>query len=114
MNNEELDRIFHALSNSKRRVILSQLAEGQATVSQLAASFPDISLPAISKHIKVLEKAKLIDQGINAQYRPCKINGTTVNALSAWVETTSKLWTQRFNQLDDYLLDVRTKEELDE
>ncbi len=99
---DKLDRIFGALANATRRAILSRLAEGEATVNELAEPF-DMSLPAISKHIKVLERAGLITQGQKAQYRPCIINVTPLQEISKWTEQYRHIWEASFDRMDDYI-----------
>jgi len=97
---EILDRTFAALANSTRRAILARLAKGEATVNELAEPF-NMSLPAISKHIKVLEHAGLIIQGQKAQYRPCSIDATPLQEISKWTEQYRHIWEERFDQMDD-------------
>jgi DNA-binding transcriptional ArsR family regulator len=97
-----LDQTFAALSNSTRRAILARLAEGEATVNELAEPF-NMSLPAISKHIKVLERAGLITQGQNAQYRPCTINAAPLKEVSEWTEQYRHIWEARFDRMNDYI-----------
>ena len=99
---KQLDQIFSALANSTRRAILARLAEGEATVNELAEPF-NMSLPAISKHIKVLERAGLIIQGQKAQYRPCTIEVMPLKQVSDWTEQYRHIWEARFDQMDEYL-----------
>jgi DNA-binding transcriptional ArsR family regulator len=99
---DRLDQTFAALANSTRRAILARLAKGEATVNELAAPFK-MSLPAISKHIKILERAGLITQGQKAQYRPCTIDGTPLREISRWAEQYRHIWEERFDQMDDYI-----------
>jgi len=106
---ERLDQTFAALANTTRRAILARLAEGEATVNELAEPF-DMSLPAISKHIKVLERAGLITQGQKAQYRPCTIDVTPLQEISKWTEQYRHIWEERFDQLDDYINQLNPKE----
>ena len=106
---DRLDQTFAALANTTRRAILARLAEGEATVNELAEPF-DMSLPAISKHIKVLERAGLIVQGQQAQYRPCTINATPLQEISKWAEQYRHIWEERFNQLDEYINQLNPKE----
>ena len=108
-----LDQTFAALANTTRRAILARLAEGEATVNELAEPF-DMSLPAISKHIKVLERAGLITQGQNAQYRPCTIDATPLQEVSAWAEQYRHIWEERFDRMDDYMQQLQNKERDDE
>ncbi len=104
-----LDRTFSALADPTRRAIITRLATGEATVLELAAPF-DISLPAISRHLKVLEKAGLIERGRDAQRRPCRLRTEPLTAVSAWVEHTREAWEERLDRLDDYLRELREKE----
>jgi DNA-binding transcriptional ArsR family regulator len=106
---DRLDQTFAALANNTRRAILARLAEGEATVNELAEPF-NMSLPAISKHIKVLERAGLIVQGQKAQYRPCTIDATPLQEISRWTEQYRHIWEQRFDQLDDYINQLNPKE----
>jgi DNA-binding transcriptional ArsR family regulator len=108
-DDDRLSQTFAALANSTRRAILARLAEGEATVNELAEPF-DMSLPAISKHIKVLERAGLIAQGQKAQYRPCTINVTPLEEISKWTEQYRHIWETRFERLDDYINQLNIKE----
>ena len=99
---DRLSQTFAALANSTRRAILARLAEGEATVNELAAPF-NMSLPAISKHIKVLERAGLITQGQKAQYRPCTIDVTPLQEISRWTEQYCHIWEARFDRIDEYI-----------
>lgn len=108
-DDEKLDQIFAALANSTRRAILARLAEGEATVNELAEPF-NLSLPAISRHIKVLERAGLITQGQKAQYRPCTIDVTPLREVSAWTEQYRHIWEERFDRMDDYINQLNNKE----
>jgi DNA-binding transcriptional ArsR family regulator len=99
---DKLSLTFAALANSTRRAILARLAEGEATVNELAEPF-DMSLPAISKHIRVLERAGLITQGQRAQYRPCTIEVTPLKEISRWTEQYRHIWEARFDRMDDYI-----------
>lgn len=107
---DKLSQIFAALANSTRREILARLAQGEATVNELAEPF-NMSLPAISKHIKVLERAGLIKQGKNAQYRPCTIDVTPLQEVSRWTEQYRHIWETSFDRMDDYINQL--KEERD-
>ncbi len=106
---DRLSQTFAALANSTRRAILARLAEGEATVNELAEPF-DMSLPAISKHIKVLERAGLITQGQKAQYRPCTIDVTPLQEISNWTEQYRHIWEARFDQMDDYIYQLKNRE----
>ena len=99
---ERLDLTFAALANTTRRAILARLARGEATVNELAEPF-QMSLPAISKHIKVLERAGLITQGQKAQYRPCTIEAAPLKTVSTWAEQYRHIWEERFGQMDAYI-----------
>ena len=112
-DDDRLSQTFAALANSTRRAILARLAEGEATVNELAEPF-DMSLPAISKHIKVLERAGLITQGQKAQYRPCTIDVTPLEEISEWTEQYRHIWEARFDQMDDYINLLNTKEKNNE
>jgi len=101
-DDDRLDQIFAALANTTRRAILARLAEGEATVNQLAEPFA-MSLPAISKHIKVLERAGLIIQGQKAQYRPCTIDTTPLQEIFRWTEQYRPIWEASFDRMDDYI-----------
>ena len=102
MQPEELDRTFHALSDATRRAILARLATGDATVNELAEPFA-ISLPAISKHLKVLEQAGLITRGRNAQYRPCHLETDALKEAYSWIDAYREIWEERFDRLAAYL-----------
>ncbi len=112
-DNDPLSLTFAALANPTRRAILARLAQGEATVNELAEPF-DMSLPAISKHIKVLERAGLIIQGQKAQYRPCKIDATPLKEISNWTEQYRHIWEARFDQMDDYIHQIIGKEKKNE
>lgn len=101
-----LDATFAALANSTRRSILARLAEGAATVNELAEPF-DMTLPAISKHIKVLERAGLIRRGHRAQFRPCAIEASALREVSTWADQYRSIWESRFDQLDAYLTQLQ-------
>jgi DNA-binding transcriptional ArsR family regulator len=104
-----LDETFAALANSTRRAILSRLADGAATVNELAEPF-SLTLPAVSKHIKVLERAGLVVRGRSAQYRPCALNGAPLEGVMAWAEQYRRVWESRFDQMDAYLIQLRNQE----
>ena len=106
---DRLSQTFAALANSTRRAILARLAEGEATVNEIAAPF-DMSLPAISKHIKVLERAGLITQVQKAQYRPCTIDVTPLIEITNWTEQYRPIWEARFDRMDDYINQLNNKE----
>lgn len=106
---DTLSQIFAALANSTRRAILARLAEGEATVNELAEPF-NMSLPAISKHIKVLERAGLITQGQKAQYRPCTLDVLPLKEISTWTEQYRHIWEERFDRMDDYINQLNKEE----
>ena len=106
---DALSATFSALADPTRRAILSRLAAGEATVTQLAEPFK-MSLPAVSKHLKVLERAGLITQGREAQWRPRRIQAAPLKDVSAWVERYRDLWEERLNRLDDYLKRIQAEE----
>lgn len=112
-DDDKLSQTFAALANSTRRAILAHLAEGEATVNELAEPFK-MTLPAISKHIKVLERAGLITQGQKAQYRPCTIDATPLKEVSRWTEQYRHIWEERFDRMEDYLNQLDNKEQNDE
>ena len=103
-----LSETFAALANSTRRAMLARLAQGAATVNELAEPF-DMKLPAISKHIKVLERAGLVVRGQQAQYRPCAIDPAPLREVSTWADQYRTIWEHRFDQMDDYLNQLRTQ-----
>src|SRR3954470_22148224 len=99
---DRLDEIFGARPTWTRRAILARLAEGAATVNELAEPF-ELTLPAISKHIKVLERAGLVLRGHRAQYRPCALEAAPLEEISTWAEQYRPVWEARFDRMDDYL-----------
>jgi DNA-binding transcriptional ArsR family regulator len=101
-----LSDTFAALTSSTRRAILARLARGEATVNELAEPF-EMTLPAISKHIKVLERAGLVTRGQRAQYRPCALDAAPLEQVSTWVEQYRPVWEGRFDRMDDYLKQLR-------
>ena len=107
IDQDRLSHTFAALANSTRRAILARLAEGAATVNELAAPF-EMKLPAISKHIKVLERAGLVVRGQSAQYRPCALDAAPLEEVSTWAEQYRPVWESRFDRMDDYLTQLRT------
>ena len=109
MATDGLSVTFTALADPTRRAILARLAQGEATVGELAEPF-DLSLPAISKHLKVLQRAGLITQGRKAQWRPCRLEASRLKDVSDWVERYRHLWEERFDRLDDYLRELQEKE----
>ena len=105
---DRLSATFSALADPTRRAILARLALGEATVNELAEPF-DMSLPAVSKHLKVLEKAQLITRGREAQWRPCKLKAAPLKDAALWIETYRRYWEQSFDRLEDYLREVQAK-----
>ncbi|TGL51722.1 ArsR family transcriptional regulator [Leptospira kemamanensis] len=103
---EQLNSTFQALADPTRRKILMQLVSGEATVLELAEPF-EMSLPGISKHIKVLEKAGLIERGKSAQYRPCRIKVEALEEANIWLQQYKKLWEDRLDRLDEYLKELQ-------
>lgn len=109
MPGSPIDVMFSALGDPTRRAIVERLASGDATVLELAAPF-DISLPAISRHLKVLEEAGLISRGRDAQRRPCRLRPEALEQVTAWAEHTRRAWQERFERLDEYLRDLQARE----
>ena len=109
MRTQHLDTTFAALSDPTRRAILARLASGDASVMELAKPFA-MSQPAISKHLKVLERAGLISRGREAQRRPCKIEAAPLAEASGWLEDYRRLWEANFRRLDALLEELKTKE----
>src|SRR6516165_7602410 len=108
MTPDRLDRIFSALSDPTRRAILARLASGDASVTDLAEPFA-MSLPAVSKHLKVLERAGLIVRGREAQWRPCRIEPAALKDVDDWLERYRRLWEERLDRLEDYLRELATE-----
>ena len=109
MQPARLDATFAALADPTRRAILARLARGEASVTELAAPF-DMSLPAISKHLKVLERAGLVARGRNAQSRPCKLVARPLEQAAQWIERYRRFWEDSFDRLDDYLRELQEKD----
>ncbi len=107
--NYDLNETFAALANATRRAILARLADGEATVKELAEPF-EMSLPAVSRHIRVLESAGLIEQGQRAQFRPCTINAAPLEEVSAWAEQYRTIWQGRFDRMDNYVSSLQTQD----
>ena len=99
---DPLSATFSALADPTRRAILARLALGETSVTDLAAPF-EMSMPAVSKHLKVLERAGLITRGREAQWRPCRIEAQALRPVDDWLESYRRLWEQRFDRLEDYL-----------
>jgi DNA-binding transcriptional ArsR family regulator len=101
-----LDATFTALADPTRRAIVARLAQADATVNELAAPF-DMTLPAISKHLKVLERCGLISRTRQAQFRPCHLEAAALDAAVSWIDEQKRIWTERFDQLDEHLRDLQ-------
>jgi DNA-binding transcriptional ArsR family regulator len=106
---DQLSATFAALADPTRRAILSRLVTGECSVTELAEPF-DMSLPAVSKHLRVLERAGLIARGREAQWRPCRIQGEPLKQVADWAERYRHLWEGRLDRLDDYLNELTQKE----
>jgi DNA-binding transcriptional ArsR family regulator len=104
---------FAALADPTRRAILARLARGEATVTELAEPF-EMSLPAISKHLKVLQRAGLIEQGRQAQWRPCRLKPERLRDVADWVGEYRRHWEASFDRLDDYLRELQSEEQSDD
>jgi DNA-binding transcriptional ArsR family regulator len=98
----QLDAIFTALAHPARRAILARLGKGEATVGELAQPL-DMSLPAVTKHLKVMERAKLISRSKNAQWRPCRLEEAPLKTASGWIEEQRRVWESRLGRLEGYL-----------
>ena len=109
MSADQLSNTFAALADPTRRAILARLASGETTVNELAKPF-DMTLPAVSKHLKVLEKAGLVERSRQAQWRPCRINPQPLQEASGWILEYRKLWEDRFDRLEDYLKHLQNQE----
>ncbi len=109
MSGDRLSTTFAALADPTRRALLARLALGETSVTELAEPF-DMSLPAISKHLKVLERAGLIARGREAQWRPCRLEAGPLKDANAWLEEYRRFWEQSFDKLDDYLRRLQKKE----
>src|SRR5580704_14136932 len=107
---DHLNTTFAALADPTRRAILARLTSGDATVLELAEPF-DMSLPAISKHLKVLERAGLISRGRDAQRRPCRIEGAPLKEATEWIDQYRRFWEGSLDRLDDYLKEMKRKKE---
>ncbi|MGA7489080.1 MAG: metalloregulator ArsR/SmtB family transcription factor [Xanthobacteraceae bacterium] len=109
---DRLSATFAALADPTRRAILARLVSGETSVTELAQPF-DMSLPAVSKHLKVLERAGLIVRGREAQWRPCRIEPRALKAVDDWLERYRRFWEQSFDRLDEYLRELQAKENKD-
>jgi DNA-binding transcriptional ArsR family regulator len=110
MARDPLSTTFAALADPTRRAILARLAVGAASVTELAEPFA-MSLPAISKHLKVLQRAGLVEQGRQAQWRPCSLNAVPLREVADWVVDYRRFWEESFDRLDDYLRELQSKEQ---
>src|SRR5437879_7912850 len=106
MPNDHLSVTFAALADPTRRAILARLAQGEASVTDLAKPF-DLSLPGVSKHLKVLQRAGLITQSRNAQWRPCRLEGARLQEASEWVGEFRRFWDESFERIDEYLAELQ-------
>ena len=109
MRPDPLSATFAALADPTRRAILARLAAGEASVTELAGPFA-MSLPAVSKHLKVLERAGLIARGRDAQWRPCRLEAVRLKEIADWVDRYRRFWEESFDRLDDYLRKLQAKE----
>jgi len=110
MSHDQLSTIFAALADPTRRAILTRLAQGEASVKQLAEPFA-ISPPAVTKHLKVLQRAGLITQGRQAQWRPCRLEAAPLKNIADWLEDYRRFWDASFERLDDFLIELQRKEQ---
>ena len=109
MPTDDLSTTFAALADPTRRAILARLASGQCSVTEIAEPF-EMSLPAVSKHLKVLERAGLIARGREAQWRPCRLDAGPLKEVADWVERYRQHWEESFDRLDAYLREIQGKE----
>ena len=109
MQTDQLSTTFAALADPTRRAILARLAQGECSVTTLAEPFA-MTMPAVSKHLRVLERAGLIARGREAQWRPCRIDAGPIKEVSEWAERYRAIWEARFDRLDTYLQQLKTKE----
>ena len=103
---DRLDRTFAALADATRRAILARLVQGEASVTELAEPF-DISLPAVSKHLKVLERAELVTRGRERQWRPARLEAGPLKEVSEWTEPYRRFWEESYERLDEYLEELQ-------
>jgi DNA-binding transcriptional ArsR family regulator len=106
---DPLSATFAALADPTRRAILERLMGGEATVTEIAKPF-EMTLPAVSKHLRVLERARLIERGRRAQWRPCRLQADPLKDVDDWVEKYRTFWEERFDRLDEYLKDVQAQD----
>lgn len=109
-NPDRLTAVFAALGDPTRRAIVERLAHGEATVQELSEPF-DISAPAISRHLKVLEQAGLISRGREAQSRPCRLEAATLKDVRDWTATMRRFWSESFDKMDEYLAEITAEKE---
>ena len=109
MATDQLSETFAALADPTRRAILARLITGECSVTELAEPF-HMSMPAVSKHLRVLERAGLIARGREAQWRPCRLEGARIKEVAEWAEGYRAIWEQRFDRLDTYLQRLKAKE----
>ena len=109
MGTDHLSQVFAALADPTRRAILARLSKGEASVNEIAEPF-DITLPAVSKHLKVLEKAGLIERTRSAQYRPCRLQAAPLRDASDWIDHYRQYWEESFDRLDAYLKTVTARQ----
>jgi DNA-binding transcriptional ArsR family regulator len=109
MATDQLSATFAALADPTRRAILARLVSGETSVTELAKPF-DMTLPAVTKHLKVLQRAGLITQGRQAQWRPCRLEAAPLREVAAWVEQYRRFWDGSLDRLDDYLKELQSKE----
>ena len=112
MASDQLSVTFAALADPTRRAILARLSQGEASVTELAKPF-DLSLPGISKHLKVLQRSGLITQSRNAQWRPCRLEGARLKEAAAWVGEYRRFWDESFERLDEYLSEIQKEKSND-
>lgn len=110
MSSDQLSATFAALADPTRRAILARLARGEASVKELAEPFA-ISAPAVTKHLKVLERAGLISRGRTAQWRPCRLEAKPLQDVADWVEQYHKFWDENMDRLEDYLREIQAQEQ---
>jgi DNA-binding transcriptional ArsR family regulator len=113
MQQDHLSITFAALADPTRRAILARLASGETSVTELAEPF-QMSLPAVTKHLKVLERAGLISRGRQAQWRPCKLEAQPLRDATGWMEQYRQFWDERIDRLENYLIELQTKEQNNE
>jgi DNA-binding transcriptional ArsR family regulator len=106
---DNLSATFAALADPTRRAILARLASGETSVTELAKPF-DMTMPAITKHLKVLERAGLVERGRQAQWRPCRLSARPLKDVAEWVESYRRYWEESFDRLDEYLQELQAQE----